>query len=261
MRVGERQKQCKVVVCFCLSAAPEVTTQDFVAAMQQRLPMGSTLSIVSRQTGPCLSDFPTLGCDSRVQICVLRLDYPTSGVLPLVVGAEGSLQTNWFRSQFAAGLVRKEYCCLCEGQFLGAAGACGHVDSPLLTSEVEGGLASRSEVSEHGREAFTQYEVQKRFRSSTPDASSELILLRVRPRTGRTHQIRVHMASIGRPLVGDFTYGQREETLLPSCPRLFLHCHRIELTDLEDAPFMAEAGLPADLRNVLQELGAGEIVE
>ena len=154
---------------------------------------------------------------------------------------------------------------------------CGEVDAPLLTWEVEGsedgGLGSRSEVSEHGREAFTQYEVTKRFRPPrlpqsqeatqlsqiSEEFEDELIFLRVRPRTGRTHQIRVHMASIGRPLVGDFTYGKRAKTLLPSCPRLFLHCHRVELIDFEDSPFAAIADLPEDLRNALKTLASAEI--
>ena len=125
------------------------------------------------------------------------------------MGAEGSLQTNWFRSQFAAGVVKKEYYCLCEGPSLGEVGVRGEVDLPLLTSEVEGGeggLVSRSEVSEYGRRAFTEYEVRRRFRcpelQQAPE--DELMFLSVRPRTGRTHQIRVHMASLGRPLVGDF---------------------------------------------------------
>ncbi|OLP84937.1 Pentatricopeptide repeat-containing protein, chloroplastic [Symbiodinium microadriaticum] len=212
-----------------------VTTQDFVESLRQRAPVGTALSIVS------------------------RLDYPTSGVLPLVVGAEGSLQTNWFRSQFAAGLVRKEYYCLCEGPSLGEVGVRGEVDMPLLTSEVEGGeggLVSRSEVSEYGRQAFTEYEVRRRFRfpelQQAPE--DEVMFLSVRPRTGRTHQIRVHMASLGRPLVGDFTYGKRSETSVPFCPRLFLHCHSIQLVDVEGAPFLSKADITEDLQAVLQNL-------
>eukprot|EP00439_Symbiodinium_sp_Y106_P073702 s287_g13.t4 len=212
-----------------------VTTQDFVETLRQRAPVGTALSIVS------------------------RLDYPTSGVLPLVVGAEGSLQTNWFRSQFAAGVVKKEYYCLCEGPSLGEVGVRGEVDLPLLTSEVEGGeggLVSRSEVSEYGRRAFTEYEVRRRFRcpelQQAPE--DELMFLSVRPRTGRTHQIRVHMASLGRPLVGDFTYGKRSETSVPFCPRLFLHCHKIQLVDVEGAPFLSKADITEDLQAVLQNL-------
>eukprot|EP00438_Fugacium_kawagutii_P014373 Skav221713 [mRNA] locus=scaffold542:101971:102222:- [translate_table: standard] len=79
------------------------------------------------------------------------------------------------------------------------------------------------------------------------------MLLAVRPRTGRTHQIRVHMASIGRPLAGDLAYGRGRESVVP-CPRLFLHCRRIQLLDINDAVFSAEAELPKELQHVLETL-------
>ncbi|CAE8612497.1 unnamed protein product [Polarella glacialis] len=209
---------------------------------------------------------------------VSRLDYPTSGVLPLGLGAEGSAAANWLEAQFAGRLVRKEYVCLCEGPALGPTGSQGNISTPLHTVEldVDGGRASRTEVSPLGRQAFTGYEVLARY---MPPPSSdlslpshvgergvngrddergregrELMLLRVRPLTGRTHQIRVHMASIGRPLLGDLTYGAKEASVLRSCPRLFLHARRVELRDLAGKPFVAEATLPQELEEVLAQL-------
>eukprot|EP00439_Symbiodinium_sp_Y106_P008097 s56_g1.t1 len=117
----------------------------------------------------------------------------------------------------------------CEGLSLGPADTEGAVDVPLLTLEVDG-LTSRSEVNlDVGREARTEYKVLGRFQA--PHASDqaddrELMLLSAHPITGRTHQIRVHMAHLGRPLIGDRTYGRRKDSLL-QCPRLFLHCSRI----------------------------------
>ncbi|CAE8648816.1 unnamed protein product, partial [Polarella glacialis] len=207
---------------------------------------------------------------------VSRLDHPTSGVLPLALGAVGSTAANWLEAQFAGRLVRKEYVCLCEGLSLGLTGCQGNVSTPLHTVELDGGRASRTEVSPNGRQAFTGYEVLARYMpplSSEPLLPShdgepgatghadeqgpegpELMLLRVRPLTGRTHQIRVHLASIGRPLVGDLTYGAKEASVLSSCPRLFLHARRIELRDLAGKPFVAEAELPHELEEVLAQL-------
>lgn len=137
-------------------------------------------------------------------------------------------------------MVSKEYLCVCDG----ACDVGGEIDAPLLTSEVDG--ASRSEVSDSGRAAVTRYRLRRRFR--LPE--QELSLLEVRPLTGRTHQIRAHLASIGRPLLGDSTYGRRSAL----CPRLFLHCRRIRLLDVEGRCFQGEAELPDDLAQVLETL-------
>eukprot|EP00435_Cladocopium_sp_Y103_P066602 s369_g28.t2 len=154
------------------------------------------------------------------------------------------------------GQHRQEYLCLCEGPSLGEAGVEGTIDAPLLTKEIDG--ASRSEVSEvFGREAITKYTVVARYRPKQPAAQGEMdrevMLLAVRPKTGRTHQIRVHMASIDCPLAGDLTYGFRQNASVP-CPRLFLHCRRIQLLDMNDDVFSAEAKLPQELAEVLKTL-------
>ncbi|CAE8649412.1 unnamed protein product [Polarella glacialis] len=82
----------------------------------------------------------------------------------------------------------------------------------------------------------------------------ELMLLRMRPLTGRTHQIGVRLASIGRPLLGDLSYGATEASVLRSCPQLFLHCRRIELRDLAGKPFVAGSTLPQELEEVFAQL-------
>ena len=81
----------------------------------------------------------------------------------------------------------------------------------------------------------------------------ELMQLLVRPVTGRKHQIRAHFASIGRPLVGDRTYGKKLKSILPT-PRLFLHCHYLKFFDLQGKDVVVEDPLPLDLRKILAAL-------
>eukprot|EP00913_Durusdinium_trenchii_P029176 g27352.t1 len=101
---------------IAISKPAGVTTEDLVEALQEQCQPHGSLRIVS------------------------RLDHPTSGVLPLAVGIEGSMEANWLRAQFAGRLVSKEYLCLCEGAPFGARGT---INAPLLTKEVDG--VSRSE--------------------------------------------------------------------------------------------------------------------
>ena len=89
-----------------------------------------------------------------------------------------------------------------------------------------------------GREALTEYRVRKRFDKFT--------FLEVRIGTGRTHQIRVHMASIGHPVAGDRVYGAR--SYATSAPRLFLHAWRIGFTSpATGEKITVEAPLPPAL--------------
>ena len=183
---------------------------------------------------------------------VSRLDHPTSGILMLALGNSGTPEANWLQVQFASRLVDKKYICLCEGPTLGCVGSTGSVSASLLTDEIQGRSAVSSEPG--SREALTHYRVIARYSSPwRPNSTSELMLLSVKPVTGRTHQIRVHMAHLGRPLVGDLTYGPREESIL-ECQRLFLHCRRVRLRDFSNCLFTAVASLPAELRSVLDQL-------
>lgn len=176
---------------------------------------------------------------------VSRLDRPTSGLLPLATSLQAM---NWLQAQFAARLVYKEYVCLCEGKSLGDIGAEGTIDKPLR-SWIWPGEVGRTEVASFGREAVTDYRVVERFGAGP----SELMLLSVHPRTGRMHQIRAHLASINRPIVGDEIYGVEFPSAI-DCDRMFLHCRHQRFLDFAASPFEVTAELPSELQDVLVKL-------
>jgi 23S rRNA pseudouridine1911/1915/1917 synthase len=99
-----------------------------------------------------------------------------------------------------------------------------------------------------GREARTLYRVLQRF--TTP---ADLTLVECNLETGRTHQIRVHLAAIGHPVVGDTRYGRARPAL--DCPRPFLHAERLAFAHPITGEAMAfESALPDDLASVLATL-------
>lgn len=194
--------------------------------------MAGHLSSVGYRRGVCL---------------VSRLDQQTSGVLPIVLGSEKSGAGNWYQSQFAARWTAKEYLCLSAGPEAWAKGTELEISSPLLV--LNSGSRSSSSVQSFGKESSTRFCILEVF----PGATTKYYLLHAAPQTGRTHQIRCHIASIGAPLLGDGSYGLR-----PSwCPRLFLHCHRLSLQDMAGGVLQAEAPLSDDLTSILTRLREG----
>jgi tRNA pseudouridine32 synthase/23S rRNA pseudouridine746 synthase len=141
---------------------------------------------------------------------VHRLDMDTSGVLVMALRrkAEASL-----KAQFEAHGVRKAYLARVAGQPPDR----GRVTLPLSRL---GGLPPRNEVDpDQGKPAHTDYRVLVR------DDDACLVLLE--PRTGRSHQLRVHMATIGHPILGDRLYAPPD--LAAASPRLLLHAWRLAL--------------------------------
>lgn len=173
---------------------------------------------------------------------VQRLDKDTSGLM--VVARRAEAYDELVR-QLGAREVERRYLTLVWGAPTSSSGL---VDAPIGRSARE---PTRMAVSAQGREARTRYEVREVF--SQP---AEVALLECRLETGRTHQIRVHLAAIGHPVVGDDRYGGARAAL--AVPRMFLHathlafehpCRPGERLEL-DAP------LPPDLQEVLDSLGS-----
>ncbi|MCX7175181.1 MAG: 23S rRNA pseudouridine(1911/1915/1917) synthase RluD [Proteobacteria bacterium] len=188
---------------------------------------------------------PRLAAIPRAGI-VHRLDKETSGLL--VVAKTLEAQTDLVR-QLQARTVRRHYLALVHG----AVERDGTVDAPIgrhPTQRVKMAVVA-SEGRGHGKEARTHCAVRERFAHAS--------LLECRLETGRTHQIRVHMAAIKHPLVGDPVYGKRGASNDPSPLRFFrrqaLHAWRLALlhphTGLEVA---WEAPLPEDFASLLVSL-------
>ncbi len=181
---------------------------------------------------PQLAQIPRAGI-------VHRLDKDTSGLL--VVAKTPAAQTDLVR-QLQARSVRRHYLALA----LGKVARDGTVDAPIGRHPVQ---RTKMAVVGGGRDARTHYAVRERFAHAT--------LVECRLETGRTHQIRVHMASIGHPLVGDPVYGRARsgDARLDAFPRQALHAWRLALIHPRSRAEMAwEAPLPADMAKLLEEL-------
>ncbi|MEZ5609695.1 MAG: 23S rRNA pseudouridine(1911/1915/1917) synthase RluD [Rhodocyclaceae bacterium] len=174
---------------------------------------------------PALSRVPRAGI-------VHRLDKDTSGLL--VVAKTLAAQTDLVR-QLQARSVHREYMALAHGQLsIG-----GTVDAPIGRHASQ---RTRMAVVGSGREAVTHYSVERRFEECT--------LVRCKLETGRTHQIRVHMAHIGHPLVGDPVYGKRRcrSEALQAFPRQALHALQLGLIHPVSGEAMSwSASLPEDM--------------
>jgi 23S rRNA pseudouridine1911/1915/1917 synthase len=181
---------------------------------------------------------------------VHRLDRGTSGLL--VVAKDDETHRSLVR-QFAGRTVEKEYAALVLGT---PARPAGEIDAPIGRDPVH--RQKMSVRAPRGREARTSWRVEERFDGAA--------LLRVRIHTGRTHQIRVHLASIGHPVAGDPTYGgtrtpssrrvAAREALL-SLERPALHAARLSFAHPASGARLAfEAPLPRDFEAVLERLRA-----
>ncbi len=186
-----------------------------------------------------------LGAVPRAGI-VHRLDKDTSGLL--VVAKTLTAQTALVR-QLAARSVQREYLALVHGELMRA----GKVDAPIGRHPSQ---RVKMAVVESGKAAVTYYQIEERFPSCT--------LLRCRLETGRTHQIRVHMARIGHPLVGDRVYLKGPQKCVPQLrallsgfPRQALHATRLVLEHPVSGERMEwHAPLPHDMQQLLQQIKA-----
>jgi 23S rRNA pseudouridine1911/1915/1917 synthase len=209
-------------------------------------------------------DIKEVGEDHRPGI-VHRLDKDTSGV---ILVAKDQAMYEYLKSAFQERKIKKEYIALVSGTLEKPQ---GFVDSPIGQSKTDFRKQTVKNPKDP-KEALTEYKVLEHL-SLTPFAlgkgalphegrekvSSSRVdtatLLLVKLHTGRTHQIRVHMASLGHPLMGDSLYASKK-TLLKGLGRQFLHAKRIEVRLPDGTWIEAETDLPSDLRDVLEKVGS-----
>lgn len=172
---------------------------------------------------------------------VHRLDKDTSGLM--VVAKHDAAMAALVR-QFQEGGVRKEYLALVHGA---PAKDEGTINAPIGRHTRD--RQRMAVVPERGKLAVTHYSVVARFAATC--------LIRARIETGRTHQIRVHLAHIGLPIIGDPVYGRApRDRLLTDCPaRQMLHAERLAFTHpISGVALDFKRPPPADMRRLLTRL-------
>jgi len=181
----------------------------------------------------CLSDINGLTKPGIVH----RLDKDTSGLL--VVAKENKTH-RFLAKQFKEHAVKKMYVAIVSGRVEYDEGI---IDEPLARSPFDRKKMKVSHVS--AREAVTRYRVLSRCE----DAS----LLEVFPQTGRTHQIRVHMAYLGHPVLGDRQYGKNQSKY--HIKRQALHAKNLGFIHPDSKQFVEfQAEVPADMQNIINQL-------
>ncbi len=208
-----------------------------------------------------------LGIGDRAGV-VHRLDRETSGLL---VVAKTQKAFDQLQAQFKDRQVKKEYIALVHGHLVQMEGS---IDAPILRIGKFGKFGVAKGRDEVGREARTDYKVEGYYSFDSDvilnliqdlaltksrinylkQNASEYCLLSLFPKTGRTHQIRVHLKSIGHPVVSDLIYGPGKLVKfdLSWCPRLFLHAAKIEFAHPATKKVVVfKSVLPKDLKNAM----------
>lgn len=246
--------------------SPKVIFEDDSLLVLEK-PPGLVVDNSETQSSGTLEDFLAQnGNNLERHGIVHRLDKDTSGII-LVAKTPEVLEN--LQGQFKARTVHKQYLALVHG----------HI---MESGRVEGGIGRNPKNREKfsvvldGKEAVTEYEPVDRLQVSEdklqeifPDYNKiqmrklerqqygKFTMLRCKPKTGRTHQIRVHLKYIGHPIVADETYVGRKMYRLDHrwCPRQFLHAAKIEFQHPVGGEWLIfESTLPEDLEKALRNL-------
>lgn len=164
---------------------------------------------------------------------VSRLDKGTSGLL---IAAKSGYVHDRLRRALHSSELRREYRAVAVGQ---VTPPCGVINAPI--GRADGSIIRRC-VREDGLASRTEYEVLQ--------TTERFTLLRLRPETGRTHQLRVHMAYLGHPLAGDWLYGTEDKNLIA---RPALHSYELWFTQpITGQELHFTAPIPQDMQRLLE---------
>jgi 23S rRNA pseudouridine955/2504/2580 synthase len=193
-----------------------------------------------------LLDGLTFDAESRPKL-VHRLDKDTSGVLLV---ARTTRAAAYFAKAFSSRTAEKVYWALVVGV---PSIEDGMIELPIAKQPGSGGEKMHVDEAE-GQAARTRYRVIER-------AGNQTAWVELRPYTGRTHQLRVHMAAIGHPIVGDGKYGGQAAFLTGGISRkMHLHARRLRIDHPDDAPIDVTAELPTHFAESLKQLGFEEML-
>ncbi len=218
-----------------------VITQDRAAIVLNKPPGLATQggTGMTRHVDGLLDAFAETGPRPRL---VHRLDKDTSGVL-LIARTPGSAA--FFSKRFSGRTAKKVYWAL----IVGVPDVYeGQIDAPLSKQPGTGGEKMHVDE-ENGQKASTRYRVIER-------AGNSACWVELQPLTGRTHQLRVHMAAIGHPIVGDGKYGGQDAFLTGSISRkLHLHARRLVIDHPDGTPLDVTADLPPHFSASMDQMG------
>lgn len=184
---------------------------------------------------------------------VHRLDRDTSGIILI---ARNQKFFEYLKNLFQTRQIKKTYLALVWDELRPPTGI---IKTPI---GIKNGTVRRSvwqKKVKNFKEAITEYRVKNYYSFD----SRKLSLLEVFPQTGRTHQIRIHLSSIGHPVVGDQIYGRQKAKLPFEFNRQFLHCFSLEfsLPSENNHPgrrLKLESDLPNELQDILNKLAANK---
>ena len=174
--------------------------------------------------------YSTYALDTNRAGIVHRLDRDTSGV---IIGARNNETANLLKKQFAKRLTKKTYIAITTGiPKLEKA----RIDLPIARNPKK---PATFKVSSNGKVAITDYKVLK--------TNENYALIELMPKTGRTHQLRVHLNYINCPILGDKVYGAKK------ADRMYLHAEKLEITIPNKGRMTFEAKLPKEFKNIFKK--------
>mgnify|MGYP001172775975 CR=1 FL=1 len=191
-----------------------------------------------------LKNFPAVknvGDDPKFRPGIVhRLDRETSGIMLVALNQE---YFSYLKKLFQEKKITKTYLAIVKGEMKDKK---GRIEKPI---GINPGTTKRStHSSKMSKEAITNYELVKNFKLNDQDVA----LVRVFPLTGRTHQIRVHMASINHPVIGDNLYGGKTNAKLAD--HQMLHCFSLEFEKEPGRQIRFEAEPPDDFKKIASEV-------
>lgn len=228
----------KVTLLYDMEAIEQIEDIELPILYQDAdiLVINKPVGVISHARGkywnePSVASFvrQITGQDGERAGIVHRLDRATSGVM---ICAKNQKTLSWLQKQFSDRKVHKVYTAIVSG----------HLNPPeaIIDMPIERNPKAPAtfRVGSNGKEARTTYRVES--------SSEEHDLIELKPLTGRTHQLRVHLAHQGHPIVGDTLYGSGP------ADRMLLHASRLELTQNNGKPAVFEAPLPDEFNEFMR---------